>query len=121
MNAQLRRAGLMVSGALLGIAVGPVAAFADNPIRDLNLTEGKKAPGVDAIQTLINYAGMYALLACAGGFLISLLIVVLGPRLGFEHGSRIGKAGILVSLIAAFAIGMATVLINFFFNMGLKA
>lgn len=78
----------------------------------------RNAPGSDAINDLINAVGFYAIIACLVGLLLSGLIVVLGPRLGFHQASTIGKVGIFASLGGAFLIGISATLINFFYNAG---
>jgi hypothetical protein len=78
----------------------------------------QNAPGSQAIGDLIDTIGFYAIVACLIGLLLSGLILAIGPRLGFNQASTIGKVGIFASLGVAFLVGIAATLINFFYNAG---
>ena len=79
----------------------------------------KNAPGSAAISDLIDTIGFYAIVACLVGLLLSGLILAIGPRLGFNQASTIGKVGIFASLGVAFLVGISATLINFFYNAGI--
>jgi hypothetical protein len=78
----------------------------------------QNAPGTEAISDLVNAVGFYAIVACLVGLLLSGLILAIGPRLGFDRASTVGKVGIIASLGVAFLVGMAAPLINYFYNAG---
>jgi hypothetical protein len=78
----------------------------------------RNAPGAAAISDLINTIGFYAIIACLVGLLLSGLILVIGPRLGFDRASTVGKIGIFAALGGAFLIGISATLVNFFYNAG---
>ena len=78
----------------------------------------QNAPGAAAISDLINTIGFYAIIACLVGLLLSGLILVIGPRLGFDRASSVGKIGIFAALGGAFLIGISATLVNFFYNAG---
>lgn len=78
----------------------------------------QNAPGSQAIGDLIDTIGFYAIVACLVGLLLSGLILAIGPRLGFNQASTIGKVGIFASLGVAFLVGISATLINFFYNAG---
>ena len=90
-----------------------------NVVDGPNISAGaKNAPGADAIATIIDAIGYYAIVACLIGLLLSGLILAIGPRLGFTQASTIGKVGIFASLGVAFLVGMAAPLVNYFYNAG---
>lgn len=90
-----------------------------NVVDGPNISAGaKNAPGADAIATIIDAIGYYAIVACLIGLLLSGLILAIGPRLGFNQASTIGKVGIFASLGVAFLVGMAAPLVNYFYNAG---
>ena len=78
----------------------------------------QNAPGSAAITDLINTIGFYAIIACLVGLLLSGLILAIGPRLGFNQASTVGKVGIFASLGVAFLVGISATLVNFFYNAG---
>ena len=78
----------------------------------------RNAPGAAAINDLIDTIGFYAIIACLVGLLLSGLILVIGPRIGFDRASTVGKVGIFASLGGAFLIGISATLVNFFYNAG---
>jgi len=76
------------------------------------------APGLSSIQALINTIGTYTLYAAIGGALVSLLILAIGPAAGFHQASRIGKIGLIISVLVAFALGIISVVLNAAFRSG---
>jgi len=113
---------LVTAGAL---AVAPTLASAaptEPPKRVVDgpdlVDGGKNAPGAAALSDLINTIGFYAIIACLVGLLLSGLILVIGPRLGFDRASSVGKIGIFAALGGAFLIGISATLVNFFYNAG---
>lgn len=76
----------------------------------------KNAPGVDAILHLINTLAAYAILGCLGALILSVLLIVIGPRLGLHQAGTVGKTGVIASIVVAFVIGIAGTIINFAYN-----
>lgn len=103
----------------------PKLAWAEPTKAPKNVVEGpdlaagaRNAPGAEAINDLIDTIGFYAIIACLVGLLLSGLILVIGPRIGFDRASTVGKVGIFASLGGAFLIGISATLVNFFYNAG---
>lgn len=121
MNRSAARLAAPIGGlAILAIPSTAWAAPGDkNVIKGPDIASGaSNAPGSAAISDLINMVGFYAIVACLVGLLLSGLILAIGPRLGFNQASTIGKVGIFASLGVAFLVGIAATLINFFYNAG---
>lgn len=113
-----------LTGTLLLIAA-PTLAWAEPTKGPKNVVDGpdlangaRNAPGLDAIHNLVDIIGVYAIVSCLVGLLLSLLILIIGPRIGFDRASTVGKVGIFASLGGAFVLGMAATLVNFFYNAG---
>ena len=107
------------------IAETPSLAWAQPTTAPKNVVKGpdlaagaRNAPGAAAINDLIDTIGFYAIIACLVGLLLSGLILVIGPRLGFDRASSVGKIGIFAALGGAFLIGISATLVNFFYNAG---
>lgn len=103
----------------------PRLAWAEPTKAPKNVVEGpdlaagaRNAPGAAAINDLIDTIGFYGIIACLVGLLLSALILVIGPRIGFDRASTVGKVGIFASLGGAFLIGISATLVNFFYNAG---
>jgi hypothetical protein len=75
-------------------------------------------PGGEAIQGLINGLQWYALLAVVAAFLAGCGLMAFGSLSSNPRSSAIGKATTIVALLAAFGIGAAAAIINFFFDAG---
>jgi len=127
MNTTLRSSirltfGLVAAAALASAPTIACAAPTEPPKNVVNgpdLAAGaRNAPGAAAISDLINTIGFYAIIACLVGLLLSGLILVIGPRLGFDRASSVGKIGIFAALGGAFLIGISATLVNFFYNAG---
>jgi hypothetical protein len=106
-----------------GLTLIPTWAWAapgdEDIVKGPNIRAGaRNAPGAQAINDLIDTIGFYGIIGCLGGLLLSGLILVIGPRLGFDRASTVGKIGIFASLGGAFLIGISATLINFFYNAG---
>lgn len=86
-------------------------------VKNPSIIDGmKNAPGLNAIQHLINLLAVYTLLGCLVIFLVSLIMVAAGPRLGLAHAGTVGKGGMLASVGVAFLVGIAGTVINFAYN-----
>jgi hypothetical protein len=84
----------------------------------LTITPDTGAPGAAGLQHGINVAAFYALIACAVGGLASIATWAAGNGLHVQHLASGGKVGLIVSVLAAFAVGALAALINFFFGIG---
>jgi hypothetical protein len=84
----------------------------------LSITPDTGAPGAAGLQHGINVAAFYALISCAVGGLASIATWAAGNGLHVQHLASGGKVGLIVSVLAAFAVGALAALINFFFGIG---
>ena len=84
----------------------------------LTITPDTGAPGAAGLQHGINVAAFYALISCAVGGLASIATWAAGNGLHVQHLASGGKVGLIVSVLAAFAVGALAALINFFFGIG---
>ena len=75
-------------------------------------------PGSTALQSLISGLAFWALLAALGGLLISAAVWALSSHSGNYHHSALGLRGTVISAVAAFIVGAAPAIINFFENLG---
>ena len=75
-------------------------------------------PGSAALQSLISGIAFWALLAALGGLLISAAVWALSSHSGNYQHSALGRRGTVVSAVAAFRVGAAPAIINFFENLG---
>lgn len=89
---------------------------------DLSLDPSSDAlPGGDALQSLINGIGWWALLAALLGLLIGAATWALGSHANnYQHVSA-GRRAVLVSGLAALLIGAAPTILNFLFSVGQSA
>jgi hypothetical protein len=83
----------------------------------LSISPDTGAPGAQGLQHGINVVAFYALIACAVGGLASIATWA-ASWLHVQHLASGGKVGLIVSVIAAFAVGALAALINFFFGIG---
>lgn len=75
-------------------------------------------PGGQALQTLVNGIGFYALIVVVAAFLVGMALMAFGSLSSNPRSSALGKATAVVSLLAAFGIGAAAAIVNFFYNSG---
>jgi hypothetical protein len=75
-------------------------------------------PGSSAIQTLIDYTAAIALGLSLLALLLSAALMGFGHFTNHWGSSDTGKRGLLVSLAAAFLVGIAASLNHFFFHLG---
>ncbi len=75
-------------------------------------------PGGQAIQKLVNGIGYYALIAVIAAFLVGMALMAFGSLSSNPRSSALGKAAATVSVLAAFGIGAAAAIVNFFYNSG---
>jgi hypothetical protein len=84
----------------------------------LSITPDTSAPGAQGLQHGIDVAAFYALISCAVGGLASIATWAAGNGLHVQHLASGGKVGLIVAVLAAFAVGALAALINFFFGIG---
>jgi len=75
-------------------------------------------PGSSALQQLISGLAFWALLASLGGLLISAAVWALSSHSGNYHHATVGRRGTLISAAAAFLVGAAPAIVDFFENLG---
>lgn len=75
-------------------------------------------PGSSALQSLISGMAFWALLASLAGLLISAAVWALSSHSGNYHHSALGRRGTVISAVAAFIVGAAPAIINFFESLG---
>jgi hypothetical protein len=75
-------------------------------------------PGSSALQQLISGLAFWALLASLGGLLISAAVWALSSHSGNYHHATLGRRGTVISAAAAFLVGAAPAIVNFFENLG---
>jgi uncharacterized protein DUF6112 len=75
-------------------------------------------PGSAALESLVSGVAFWALLAALGGLLISAAVWALSSHSGNYHHSALGRRGTVVSAVAAFLVGAAPAIIQFFEDLG---
>jgi hypothetical protein len=75
-------------------------------------------PGGQAVQNLVGGIAYYALIVVVGAFLAGMALMAFGSLSSNPRSSALGKATAVVSLLAAFGIGAAAAIINFFYGAG---
>jgi len=75
-------------------------------------------PGGQALQDLVDGIGFYALIVVVAAFLVGMALMAFGSLSSNPRSSALGKATAVVSLLAAFGIGAAAAIVNFFYNSG---
>jgi hypothetical protein len=83
--------------------------------------DDSKAPGINALQDLVNGLAAYAVVAAVAAVLLGGIAWALGERMGLDRASTIGKSGVLAGFGLAFLVGAAAVLVNFFLATGSTA
>jgi uncharacterized membrane protein YcjF (UPF0283 family) len=95
------------------------SAIADVP----NVRVDPKAnglPGSSVLQNLIDGLAFWGLLACLGGVIIGAAVWAWAAHSNNHHYSANGRRGLLVSAVAALAIGASAAIVNFFAEQGGK-
>jgi hypothetical protein len=75
-------------------------------------------PGIASLETIVGALLTFGLVAAVAGIAISAIAWAIGSHSGNPHVAGKGKSGVLVALGAAFLIGGATFLVNFFNTQG---
>ena len=84
----------------------------------INLLDGTNAPGLDALQHLINITAVVVLGLCALGALGGLAGIPAGRIIGVHHAPQHGRIMVVGSIAVAFAVGLLAVLINLAYSWG---
>ena len=75
-------------------------------------------PGIASLESIVGALLTFGLIAAVAGIAISSIAWAIGSHSGNPHVAGKGKSGVLVALGAAFLIGGATFLVNFFNAQG---
>jgi len=75
-------------------------------------------PGSSALQQLISGLAFWALLASLAGLFVSAIVWALSAHSGNYHHASAGRRGTIISAVAAFLVGAAPAIVNFFENLG---
>jgi MFS family permease len=88
-------------------------------LADVSLQPDPNAlPGGQALQSLTNGLGGWALVMALVGLVVGAAAWALGAHAQNYHQSMVGRRAVLVSALAALLIGAAPALVNFFFHTG---
>ena len=77
-------------------------------------------PGSGVLQDLIDGLAFWALLACLAGVIVAAAVWAFAAHSNNHHYSANGRRGLLVSAVAALAIGASAAIVNFFAEAGGK-
>ncbi|MCK9898855.1 DUF6112 family protein [Frankia sp. Cpl3] len=83
--------------------------------------DNTKAPGINALQDLVNGLAAYAVVAAVAAVLLGGIAWALGERMGLDRASAVGKSGVLAGFGLAFLVGAAAAFVNFFLATGASA
>lgn len=89
----------------------------DGPLNPIDIQDGRNAPGLAGIESLINSIAVYTLLGGLAAVLLGAAIAVVGPRLGFQHARSVGIGGIVGGFALGALVGVSWILINFMYAM----
>ena len=77
-------------------------------------------PGSNVLQNLIDGLAFWALLGCLAAMIIGAVVWAFASHSNNHHYSANGRRGVLVSAVAALAIGASAAIVNFFAEAGDK-
>lgn len=75
-------------------------------------------PGSGVLQNLVDGLAFWALLACLAGIIVAAAVWAFAAHSNNHHYSANGRRGLLVSAVAALAIGASAAIVNFFAEAG---
>jgi len=88
-------------------------------LRDVNIQPNRTGlPGIASLESIVGALLTFGLIAAVAGIAISAIAWAIGSHSGNPQVAGKGKSGVLVALAAAFLIGGATFLVNFFNAQG---
>lgn len=103
------------------MSVAPPILAAEPKMPDVKVNPDPSGlPGSEVLQQLINGLAFWMLLAALAGVLIGAGVWALASHSNNHHWSSRGRAGTLVSVLAALVIGASGAIVNFFVDMGGK-
>jgi hypothetical protein len=103
------------------IVIAAAAAARATPAPTVQVSPNPSGlPGSAVLQDLVNGLAFWMLLAAVAGVLIGAGIWALASHSNNHHWSSRGRAGALVSTLAALVIGGAAPIVNFFVDLGGK-
>jgi uncharacterized protein DUF6112 len=86
---------------------------------DVNIHPNRTGlPGIRSLESIVGALLTFGLVASVAGIAISAMAWAIGSHSGNPHVAGKGKSGVLIALVAAFLIGGATFLVNFFNTQG---
>jgi hypothetical protein len=77
-------------------------------------------PGSDVLQQLVDGLAFWALLACLAAMIVGAAVWAFSSHSNNHHYAASGRRGLLVSAVAALAIGASAAIVNFFAEAGDK-
>jgi hypothetical protein len=97
--------------------ISPVLAA----VRDVNVNPRSSGlPGSGVLQDLVDGLAFWGLLACLAGIIIAAAVWAFAAHSNNHHYSASGRRGLLISAVAALAIGASAAIVNFFAEAGDK-
>jgi len=88
-------------------------------VSDVNIQPNRTGlPGIASLESIVGALLTFGLVAAVAGIAISAIAWAIGSHSGNPNVAGKGKSGVLVALAAAFLIGGATFLVNFFNAQG---
>jgi hypothetical protein len=85
------------------------------PLAPIDITEGRNAPGLASIESLVNTIAAYALLSGLAAVILGVSWAVIGPRLGFQNSRSVGLGGVVGGFALGAVVGVSWVGINFMY------
>lgn len=77
-------------------------------------------PGSQVLQNLVDGLAFWALLACLAGMVVAAAVWAFSSHSNNQHYAASGRRGLLVSAVAALAVGASAAIVNFFAAAGDK-
>ena len=88
-------------------------------VNDINIRPNRTGlTGIASLESIVGALLTFGLVASVAGIAISAKAWAIGSHSGNPHVAGKGKSGVLVALAAAFLIGGATFLVDFFNTQG---
>ncbi|CCH29302.1 hypothetical protein ABZ816_35620 [Actinosynnema sp. NPDC047251] len=87
------------------------------PVAPIDIEDGRNAPGLEAMESLVNSIAMYVLVGGLAAVVIGIGIAVVGPRLGFQHARGVGIGGVVGGVFLGAVVGLASILVNFMYSV----
>lgn len=110
--------GLITTGLLHVGHRGAVLLATVSPVPGSFSPNARLVPGWNALMTIVNGIGGWALMLSLAGLVIGAAVWAIGAHAQNYQHSYAGRRAVLVSGLAALVIGAAPTLIDFFFHTG---